>query len=172
MQFKLLDHVEQIVPGESLVAVKNLSLAEEYLADHFPRAPVLPGVMMLQALVEAARWVILVGEDFATGVPLLRQVRSVKFARFVDPGEKLVVEVRVLQREGDRYTVQGTGSVQGSRAVSARLVLQCCQPQGPGSPSPPGFRFLQQWLRQQWSLLQPPQNPQTPKPPPREETIG
>ena len=50
MRFVLIDRIQEIVPGQSLTAVKNLSLAEEYLADHFPGFPVMPGVLMLEGM--------------------------------------------------------------------------------------------------------------------------
>ena len=58
MRFTLLDRVVAIEPGKSITALKAVSLSEEYLADHFPRFPVLPGVMMLEALTQAAAWTI------------------------------------------------------------------------------------------------------------------
>ena len=58
MRFVLIDRILDVQPGQSLVAVKNLSLAEEYLADHFPGFPVMPGVLMLEALTQAGAWLI------------------------------------------------------------------------------------------------------------------
>ena len=65
MRFTLLDRVVAIEPGKSITAVKSVTLAEEYLGDHFPRFPVLPGVLMLEAMTQAAAWTIRLGEDFA-----------------------------------------------------------------------------------------------------------
>ncbi len=56
MRFHLIDRIDGWEPGKSLKASKFLALGEEYLADHFPRFPVMPGVLMLQACVEAAAW--------------------------------------------------------------------------------------------------------------------
>ena len=58
MRFWLLDRICSLEPHTSLTAVKNVTLAEEYLADHFPRFPVLPGVFMLEATTQAAAWTI------------------------------------------------------------------------------------------------------------------
>ena len=60
-------------PTPSLHAVKNLSLAEEYLSDHFPGFPVMPGVLMLEALTQAGAWLIRDMEDFAHSFILLEQ---------------------------------------------------------------------------------------------------
>src|ERR687888_105779 len=58
MRFNLVDRIVEVQPGRSLRAVKNLTLGEEYLADHFPAFPVMPGVLMLEALVEAGAWLL------------------------------------------------------------------------------------------------------------------
>ncbi|MEM8865751.1 MAG: beta-hydroxyacyl-ACP dehydratase, partial [Planctomycetota bacterium] len=58
MRFWLLDAIEEVSPDERLVAVKNVSYSEEYLQDHFPEFPVLPGVFMLEAATQAAAWLL------------------------------------------------------------------------------------------------------------------
>ena len=58
MRFTLVDRIVALEPGKTITAVKNLSLAEEYLADHFPGFPVLPGVLMLEAMTQAAAWLV------------------------------------------------------------------------------------------------------------------
>ena len=56
MRFILVDRISELEAGRRIVAHKALSLAEEYLADHFPKFPVLPGVLMLEAMVQASAW--------------------------------------------------------------------------------------------------------------------
>ncbi|MGC8553857.1 MAG: 3-hydroxyacyl-ACP dehydratase FabZ family protein, partial [Phycisphaerae bacterium] len=56
MQFTLVDRLLELDPGKSIVMTKQVSMAEEYLADHFPRFPVLPGVLMLEAAIQASAW--------------------------------------------------------------------------------------------------------------------
>ena len=65
MKFHLVDRIESLVPGKRIVTTKALSLAEEYLADHFPAFPVLPGVMMIEAMVQSAAWLVRVAQDFS-----------------------------------------------------------------------------------------------------------
>src|SRR5207244_329602 len=64
MRFNLVDRILEVQPGKLLRAVKNLTLGEEYLADHFPTFPVMPGVLMLQTLVEAGAWLLRLTSDF------------------------------------------------------------------------------------------------------------
>ena len=65
MRFTLIDHIVTLEADTEITAVKTLSMAEEYLADHFPHFPVMPGVLMLEALTQSAAWLIRVSEDFA-----------------------------------------------------------------------------------------------------------
>src|SRR5213080_1462349 len=94
VKFNLIDRIDQI-SDERIVAVKYVSLAEEYLADHFPSFPVLPGVMMLEALTQAAAWLMHRRTDFACSMAVLKEARKVKYGRFVAPGGALKVEVEL-----------------------------------------------------------------------------
>lgn len=107
-----------------MTALKGLSLAEEYLADHFPAAPVMPGVMMLQALVEASSWLVRASEDFAHSVVVLKEARSVKYANFVEPGSILSISTEVTAQDPRMTKLKAQGTVNDSVAVSARLVLE------------------------------------------------
>ena len=104
--------------------MKALSLAEEYLQDHFPRFPVMPGVLMLEAMSQTARWLIYQTDDFAHPCILLREARNVKYADFVEPGQVLWIEANIIKEEGLFTTLKTQGSVNGKVAVSARLVLE------------------------------------------------
>src|ERR1700748_718835 len=84
-----------------LTAVKNLSLCEEYLADHFPGFPVMPGVLMLEALTQAGAWLIRDLEDFAHSVGLLKQAKTIKYGSFVEPGRQLQLHVE-MTAHGER----------------------------------------------------------------------
>jgi len=90
MHFTLIDAVLER-SDDQLVAIKQVSLAEEYLQDHFPDFPVLPGVMMLEAMVQAARE--LVGPRAPGTRLVLGQVRALKYGKFVRPGRAIRVEV-------------------------------------------------------------------------------
>jgi 3-hydroxyacyl-[acyl-carrier-protein] dehydratase len=119
-----LDRVLEIDPGKSITAIKTVSLAEEYLGDHFPRFPVLPGVFMLEALTQASAWTIRLGEDFAHSMVVLRTARNVKYGDFVEPGRVLTVNVQVTAQDEKTTTVKATGSVGERTSLTARLVLE------------------------------------------------
>ena len=123
MRFVLVDKIEAIEPGKRIVTVKALSLAEEYLADHFPAFPVLPGVMMIEAMVQAAAWLVRVQQDFACSIVVLSAARNVRYASFVQPGNMLRCEVEAIQIGPESAKFKGTGLVNGRTAVTARLEL-------------------------------------------------
>jgi 3-hydroxyacyl-[acyl-carrier-protein] dehydratase len=125
MEFTLLDKITKIKPGASISATKHLPEEEEYLGDHFPGYPVMPGVMMLECLVQTGAWLLRVTNDFSDSMILLKEARNVKYAKFLKPGETLTIEVKILDDQRPQYKLQGTGSVNGQVILTARFVLKC-----------------------------------------------
>ena len=125
MRFCLLDRICSLEPDVELTAVKNVSLAEEYLADHFPEFPVLPGVFMLEAATQAASWLVRLSENYAHSMISLQEARSVKFTDFVSPGQTLRMTVEQLKREDALVSFKFQGDVEGRACVSGRLTLEC-----------------------------------------------
>ena len=123
MRFTLIDRVVALEPGKNITAVKNLSMAEEYLADHFPGFPVLPGVLMLEAMTQAAAWLVRVSDDFKHSVVVLKEARNVKYNKFVEPGQALTVTAELLSQTEQEAKIKAYGEVDGEQAVSARLTL-------------------------------------------------
>jgi 3-hydroxyacyl-[acyl-carrier-protein] dehydratase len=125
MRFCLLDRISSLEPDVGLTAVKNLSLAEEYLADHFPEFPVLPGVFMLEAATQAASWLVRISENYAHSMITLQEARSVKFTDFVSPGDQLRITIEQLKREGSLVSFKFQGDVEDRLCVSGRLTVEC-----------------------------------------------
>ncbi len=123
MRFSLIDRIVELEPGRRIVAVKALTLAEEYLKDHFPKFPVMPGVMMLEALHQASAWLVRKSEDFAHSVVLLKEAKNVKYSDFVEPGQVLKVTSEIIKEDGSLVSLKAQGDVDGRTAVMARLVL-------------------------------------------------
>ena len=124
MRFLLIDRIIELEPNKSITALKNLSLAEEYLADHFPGFPVMPGVLMLETLIQAGGWLIRHSEDFAHSTIMLKESRAIKFNSFVTPGNSLIVQMTVRKQTGNVWEFNGSGTVNGNSAVSAKLTLE------------------------------------------------
>ncbi|MEI7685897.1 MAG: beta-hydroxyacyl-ACP dehydratase [Planctomycetota bacterium] len=123
MRFQLLDRIIDVEPGKSIRMVKNLTLAEEYLADHFPTFPVMPGVLMLQTLVEAGAWLLRISDDFRHSVIALREARNVKYGTFMQPGKSMVVTAELSEATEDQVVFKGKGECDGASTVSAKFTV-------------------------------------------------
>lgn len=124
MKFNLIDKIEQI-SDTRIVAVKQVSLAEEYLADHFPTFPVLPGVMMLEAATQAAAWLLHRRTQFARSMVVLKEARNVKYGNFVAPGNLLRLDIELTKETASGAIFKVTGTVPDSQsdAISAKIEL-------------------------------------------------
>lgn len=123
MRFGLIDRILELTRGQRIVAVKAVSLAEEYLADHFPSFPVFPGVLMLEAMAEAGAWLVRDAQNFALAVILLRSAKNVTYKSFVRPGNLLRVEVTCRRLAHDESDFEGTGYCNQAEVVRARFGL-------------------------------------------------
>jgi len=124
MRFILLDKITELVPGEKVSAVKALSLAEEYLADHFPTFPVLPGVMMVEALVQSAAMLVRVSNDFKQSMIILSEARNIKYRSFVKPGNVLRMSLEAISITATESSFRGKGWVDDQNMVEGKLKLR------------------------------------------------
>jgi 3-hydroxyacyl-[acyl-carrier-protein] dehydratase len=124
MRFILIDKIVSLDSGKEIKAVKSVSLAEEYLADHFPTFPVLPGVLLLQGLVESASWLVREAENFAHSMILLEQARNVKYRSFLAPGAQIEYTVQANTIEENLSSFTGFGLSEGQKIVEARFGLR------------------------------------------------
>jgi 3-hydroxyacyl-[acyl-carrier-protein] dehydratase len=157
MRFSLIDRIVELEPRSRITATKALTMAEEYLADHFPHFPVMPGVLMLEALTQASAWLVRASEDFAHSMVVLKQVNNVKYAQFVEPGQTLTVTAELLKLGGEEAKLKAYGTVNGRIIVGARLTLACynladSRPQHAATDT-----ATRRDLREQFALLYQPQ---------------
>lgn len=124
MKFVLVDRITEFEPGERIVACKALSLAEEYLADHFPRFPVLPGVLMLEAMVQTSAWLVRAKLDFSPSLVLLKEARNITYKSFLAPGQLLTIESACKELSDEQSIFTATGSVDGRETLKGRLTLR------------------------------------------------
>jgi 3-hydroxyacyl-[acyl-carrier-protein] dehydratase len=124
MRFILIDKIVSLESGRKIKAVKSVSLAEEYLADHFPTFPVLPGVLLLEGLIESASWLVREVENFAHSMILLSEARNVKYKSFLAPGGRIeyTVEARAIEENVSSFT--GIGVSDDERIVEAKFALR------------------------------------------------
>ncbi|HEX8801744.1 MAG TPA: 3-hydroxyacyl-ACP dehydratase FabZ [Terriglobales bacterium] len=122
--FLLIDRVTEIVRTKRIVAVKNVSVNEPYFVGHFPSGPIMPGVLVVEAMAQAGG-VLLLTEfpDREHKLLLFTAIERAKFRRPVIPGDQLRIEVDVLVWRGNAGRMQGKGYVDGK--VACEAIISC-----------------------------------------------
>ncbi len=145
MRFRQLDKITLLEPGKRIQAEKTLTGHEDYLRDHFPRFQVQPGVLMLESLFQAAQFLVRSSEGYQTGLVVLREAKSVKFASFLQPGGTLMVEAEITKQEGLSTTVKAHArNSNGSICVIGRLVIDCLPDQAERPVQLHASKYMQQ----------------------------
>ena len=124
MRFILIDKVISLEHGKQIKTLKNLSIAEEYLSDHFPTFPVLPGVLLLEGLIESASWLVRQKENFAHSMVLLAEAKNVKYKSFLAPGASIEYTVEAKTVEENVSSFSGFGISKDQTIVEARFGLR------------------------------------------------
>lgn len=124
MRFQQIDQIMSLESGRRIEATCNLSGQEDYLRDHFPRFPVMPGVLMLEALFQASALLVRATDGYNMGLVLLQEAKNVKFSDFVQPGQSLNVVAEIIKHGEELTVLKATGKKKDSIAVTARLVLK------------------------------------------------
>lgn len=119
----LVDSVIEHDPGRRLVAVKNVTVNEEFFQGHFPGSPLMPGVLMIESLAQAASLLVLYREGRANASAVLRGVNDAKFRRQVVPGDRVRLEVTRGAERGRVVRVHGLAYVEDQVVAEAELVL-------------------------------------------------
>jgi 3-hydroxyacyl-[acyl-carrier-protein] dehydratase len=120
MRFLFVDRIESIEKEKSARGRKNLAMSEDYFEHHFPFSPVMPGVLMLQALVELSRWLVLYSTDFRFHC-VLSGVQRLKIRAPAQPGDVLEIEVDWTERRDDEVIFSGRALKAGKMIVDARF---------------------------------------------------
>jgi len=124
MRFCLLDEITELELGCSITGTKRLRPDEDYLRDHFPKFPVMPGVLMLEAMFQVSGWLVRATDEFELPFVVLQEARSVKYATFLVPDQVLVVSAEILKHDSTTTKLKVQGTVDEVVAVSGRLVLE------------------------------------------------
>lgn len=124
MKFILVDRIVTLSPPTRIITRKNLTLAEEYLADHFPTFPVMPGVLMLEAMVQASAWLVRATQDFSRSMVVLEEAKNVNYKSFVSPGNTLEVTSEAVEIADQWSEFKASGTSDGREMVKARLRLR------------------------------------------------
>jgi 3-hydroxyacyl-[acyl-carrier-protein] dehydratase len=121
MRFLLVDHITDWQSESFIKGVKNIAMSEDYLEFHFPKTPVVPGVLLLEAMAQLAGWFEAKASDFKRWV-LMNKITKGSFYGFVLPGDQVEMEVRPLVAAGTKKRAyQGIAGIGGRKAVRAEF---------------------------------------------------
>ena len=121
--FLLIDCIEEVTPGEGAVGYKNVTYNEPWFAGHFPQEPVMPGVLIVEALAQVGAVAILSEEGNKGRTAYFGAINNAKFKKKVVPGDKLKLECHIIKRKGPVGIGSATATVDGKLAVSAELTF-------------------------------------------------
>ncbi len=121
--FLMIDEVEEYIPGESCTAYKYVNEDEYYFKGHFPGSPIMPGVLMVEALAQTGAVAILSMEENKGKNALFGGIDKLKFKKMVTPGDKLKLEVKIIKKKGPIGIGEAIATVGGKVAVKGELTF-------------------------------------------------
>ena len=126
--FLLLDRITDYVPGESIKALKNVTVNEPFFSGHFPQQPLMPGVLIIEAMAQAAAILGVISgaearkDELDNLLYYLVGIDKARFRKTVGPGDQLLIEVKLITVRRDIWKFTGTASVEGKVVTNADLL--------------------------------------------------
>ena len=121
--FLMIDRVESYEPGKNCIAYKNVCINEPHFAGHFPGNPIMPGVLIVEALAQAGAVAILSKEENKGKNALFGGIDKLRFKKQVVPGDRLKLEVKIIKRKGPIGIGEAIATVDGKVAVKGELTF-------------------------------------------------
>ena len=119
--FLLVDKIESLEPGQKAVGYKNVTMNEYFFQGHFPGTPVMPGVLIIEALAQVGAVAMLSIEEFKGKIGYFTGIDKAKFRRKVLPGDVLKLEIEIIKRRGPMGVGKAVATVDGEKAAEAEL---------------------------------------------------
>ena len=122
--FLLIDRVEEVVPGEKVVALKNVTINEPFFQGHFPGIPVMPGVIIIEAMGQAGGVLAYESLEYKRkdNLVFLTGIDKARFRKPVVPGDQLIFELKLLKKRAKLVRMSGVATVSGEKVAEAELM--------------------------------------------------
>ncbi|CDA16533.1 MAG: 3-hydroxyacyl-ACP dehydratase FabZ [Clostridia bacterium] len=121
--FLMIDRVEEYIPGESAIAYKNVCINEPFFQGHFPGNPIMPGVLIVEAMAQTGAVAVLSLEENKGKNALFGGIDKLKFKKQVVPGDVLKLEVKIIKRKGPIGVGEAIATVDGKLAAKGELTF-------------------------------------------------
>ena len=119
----LIDRVEELIDGENVIAMKNVTINEPFFLGHFPHEPVMPGVLIVEAMAQAGAVALLSLEQFRGKIAYFGGIDKAKFRQKVTPGDTLILEVEIIKVKSSAGIGKGIARVDGKKVAEAELTF-------------------------------------------------
>ena len=119
----LIDRVEELIEGQRIVAKKNVTINEPFFQGHFPHEPVMPGVLIVEAMAQAGAVALLSLPQFKGKTAYFGGIDKAKFRKKVTPGDTLILEVEILKIKANAGLGKGIARVDGKKVAEAELTF-------------------------------------------------
>src|SRR5919107_2628086 len=132
--FLLVDRVVEMEPGKRIVAIKNVTANEWFFQGHFPGYPIMPGVLIVEALAQTGAILLLSDESARGQIPLFAGIEKCRFRQQVVPGDTLTLELEVIARRGPVGKGHAVARVGDKIAAECELTFALTKMPAPASP--------------------------------------
>ncbi len=121
--FLLVDRVLEFEPKKRLVALKNVTVNENFFNGHFPTRPVMPGVLIIESMAQAAGLVMLAEEEHKGKIPYFTGIDNARFRRTIVPGDQIIIEIDIIRLKGNVGRAKAVAKVEDQIATEAELMF-------------------------------------------------
>lgn len=119
----LIDRVEEVEPGKKITGYKNVTINEPFFQGHYPGKPIMPGVLIIEALAQLGAVAILSMDEYKGKTPIFGSIKNAKFRKMVIPGDVLKLEVEMIKIKGPAGIGRAVATVDGKKAAEAEITF-------------------------------------------------
>lgn len=119
MRFILIDKILSYEKGKSAMGIKEVSMTEDFFSDHFPKFPIMPGVLQLEAILQLTSWLVYASKDFTVKTKV-EEVKGIKYSGMVRPGDRMVLNVDLTSMDDNGVEFKATVSVDDKVKTSVK----------------------------------------------------